>query len=139
MAKAPIEIRSLARSHGQTAIKVLVEIMSDPSAPQSARVLAATQILNRGFGELTPDHARFIPDNRDFYVYSIHDAKGSLIYIGKGLGRRSFQSARRLGGRARLRAVFSSEKQALAFEKRLISRFNPRENVMLRTDLRTRL
>jgi hypothetical protein len=131
MAKAKADIRSIARSHAATAMKVLVEIMSDPSAPFSARVDAATQVLNRGCGALVPDHVRFIPDNREFYVYSIQK-DGELIYIGKGIGRRSFNSAKRFAGRPRIRAVFNSEKQALAFESRLIKRFQPRENVMLK-------
>lgn len=111
------------------AIRVLASIMTDPSVPPSVRAGAATQILNRGLGALAPEHTRFIPDNREFYVYSIHDKAGRLIYVGKGLGRRSFNSARRLNGRARIRAVFTSEKQALAFEARLIRRFKPPENI----------
>ena len=130
MAKAPIDVRSRARAHTEMAIRVLVEIMLDPSAPHSARVNAATQILNRGIGTIASDHVRFIPDNREFYVYSVHDPAGSLLYIGKGRGRRSVSSARRLSGRARVRAVFSSEKSALAFERRLIQKFKPPHNIL---------
>jgi hypothetical protein len=133
MAKAKADIRSTARSHALAAIKVLIEVMSDPSAPSSARVAAATQVLNRGLGSLAPDHVKFIPDNREFYVYSVQSKAGELIYIGKGIGRRSFNSAKRLDGRSRIRAVFNSEKQALAFESRLIRRFNPPQNIMLRS------
>ncbi len=128
MAKAPVNLRSLARSHTETAIRVLVEIMGDPSAPQSARVDAATQILNRGLGTLV-DPTRYAPVNREYYVYSIH-RDGRLLYVGKGCGRRGLQSAQRLSGRARVRASFTSEKQALSFERRLIERFNPPENVV---------
>lgn len=103
--------------------------MTDPSAPPSARADAATQILNRGLGSLV-DPIRFVPDRRDYYVYSIHTASGALLYIGKGCGRRSIQSARRQSGKPRIRAIFSSEKQALAFERRLIERFNPVNNVI---------
>lgn len=127
MAKAPADIRSLARSHTETAIKVLVSIMNCPAAPESARALAATEILNRGHGALV-DPQRFTPDRREFYVYSIHSPKDGLLYIGKGVGRRSYQSAKRLNGKYRIRAMFSSEKQALEFEKRLIKKFKPVEN-----------
>lgn len=134
MAKTPTDIRSKARSHADTAIRVLAEIMNDPSAPASVRAKAATEILNRGHGALTSGHARFVLDNREYYVYSIHDRSGTLIYIGKGCGRRSFQSAVRLKGKARIRAVFSSEKQALLFEKRLIEKFKPINNFVYNQD-----
>lgn len=129
MAKAPANLRSLARSHTDEAIKVLVEVMTDPSAPPGARADAATQILNRGFGVLV-DPVRFVPDSRDYYVYSIHSQTGELLYVGKGCGRRSVQSAKRQSGKPRIRATFGSEKQALAFERRLIERFNPPNNVV---------
>ncbi len=107
---------------------MLAEIMVDPSAPVSVRAEAATQLINRGWGTLGTGHVRFVPDRREYYVYSVHKS-GALVYIGKGIGRRSFVSAQRLGGKARIRAVFSSEKQALVFEARLIRRFKPRENI----------
>lgn len=51
MAKAPIEIRSLARSYTESAIKTLVGIMNQPGAPEAARVSAANSILDRGWGK----------------------------------------------------------------------------------------
>jgi hypothetical protein len=51
MAKAPVEIRSLARSHTERAIQVLAGIMDSSSAPESARVAAANSILDRGWGK----------------------------------------------------------------------------------------
>lgn len=51
MAKAPVEIRSLARSHTQKALNTLVEIMSKDSAPEAARVAAANSLLDRGWGK----------------------------------------------------------------------------------------
>jgi hypothetical protein len=106
--------------------------MADPSAPVGVRAAAATQILNRGFGTLAPDHVKFVPDRREHYVYSIHNSRGRLVYVGKGMGRRSFNSARRLGGTPRIRAVFATPKQALAFEARLIRRFKPEHNIALK-------
>lgn len=50
MAKAPTEIRSLARSHTETAIRVLAGIMQQEDAPPAARVSAASAILDRGWG-----------------------------------------------------------------------------------------
>lgn len=51
MAKAPQDIRSLARSHSETAIKTLVGIMRQPKAPAAARVRAAEALLDRGYGK----------------------------------------------------------------------------------------
>lgn len=53
MAKAQADIRSLARSHTETAIKTLAGIMSQTSAPAAARVTAAEALLNRGWGKPT--------------------------------------------------------------------------------------
>lgn len=51
MAKAPIEIRSLARSHTASAIKTLAGIMNEKKAPAAARVSAAQALLDRGWGK----------------------------------------------------------------------------------------
>jgi hypothetical protein len=53
MAKAPTEIRSLARSHGPAALKVLAGIMNQKDAPPAARVQAASALLDRGWGKPT--------------------------------------------------------------------------------------
>lgn len=53
MAKAPTEIRSLARSHTESALKVLAGIMNEPEAPHAARVSAANSLLDRGWGKPT--------------------------------------------------------------------------------------
>lgn len=53
MAKASLEIKSLARKHTAAALKTLSCIMSEPSAPASARVQAATALLDRGWGKPT--------------------------------------------------------------------------------------
>jgi len=126
MAKTPTDIRSKARAHTDAALRVLAEIAKDRAAPAAARVQAATELLNRGFGRLL-EPQKFGPVESEFYVYSIH-RDGRLAYIGKGSGRRSEQSARRLNGRARVRASFNNERAALNFEMRLIKRFNPKYN-----------
>jgi hypothetical protein len=51
VARAPTEIRSLARSHSATAIKTLVGIMKEPKAAPAARVAAAQALLDRGWGK----------------------------------------------------------------------------------------
>ena len=53
MAKTPLEIRSLARAHTQTALKVLHGVMTSDDAPHAARVSAATAMLDRGWGKAT--------------------------------------------------------------------------------------
>jgi len=50
MARAPTEIRSLARSHTKIAIKVLAGIAKD-GTNESARVAAACALLDRGWGK----------------------------------------------------------------------------------------
>ena len=51
MAKAATEIRSLARSHTDSALKTLVGIMNKTDAPEAARVAAANSVLDRGWGK----------------------------------------------------------------------------------------
>jgi hypothetical protein len=53
MSKASTEIRSLARSHTEAALKTLVGIMNQTKAPHSARVAAANSLLDRGWGKPT--------------------------------------------------------------------------------------
>lgn len=51
MAKTPTLIRSLARAHTETAVKVLAGIMNQMDAPPAARVSAAQVLLDRGWGK----------------------------------------------------------------------------------------
>lgn len=51
MAKAPLEIRSLARKHTHKALNTLVSIMVEPKAPAAARIMAANSLLDRGWGK----------------------------------------------------------------------------------------
>jgi hypothetical protein len=53
VAKALVEIRSIARSHTRTAIRVLVGIMQCKEATPAAHVSAANAILDRGCGKTT--------------------------------------------------------------------------------------
>ena len=51
MAKTPIEIKSLARAHTESALNVLAGIMNEPESPHAARVSAAIALLDRGWGK----------------------------------------------------------------------------------------
>jgi hypothetical protein len=51
VSKTPTQIKSLARGHTETAINVLAGIMNQSDAPHSARVSAATSLLDRGWGK----------------------------------------------------------------------------------------
>jgi hypothetical protein len=51
MAKTPTQIASLARSHTEAAINVLAGIMNRSDAADSARVAAASHLLDRGWGK----------------------------------------------------------------------------------------
>ncbi len=53
MAANLTQIKSLARAYTEKAIETLGGIMSQPSSPESARVAAATALLDRGWGKPT--------------------------------------------------------------------------------------
>ena len=55
MAKAPTDLRSLARSYTETAIRVLASIMNQQDASPKARVSAADSLLDRGWGKPKQD------------------------------------------------------------------------------------
>jgi hypothetical protein len=68
MAKTPTDIRSLARSHTETAVRTLAGIMNEPGAPASARVSAAIALLDRGWGR--PDQSLDITHKRELREYT---------------------------------------------------------------------
>lgn len=45
-----VELRALARQHTPEAVKAIIAVMGDKKAPASARVTAASEILDRGWG-----------------------------------------------------------------------------------------
>ena len=57
MAKAVLEIRSLARQHTAEMVRVLVSVARSKGAPPSARVAAAHELLDRGWGRADIVHA----------------------------------------------------------------------------------
>ena len=62
MSKTPLEIRSLARTHTKLSISTLVGVMVSPRAMSSAKVAAAKEMLNRGWGAAQSDEVG--ADNR---------------------------------------------------------------------------
>lgn len=53
--KKDLDLAALAQSHARKAIETLVEVMSDAGATPAARVGAASELLDRGFGR-APQH-----------------------------------------------------------------------------------
>lgn len=51
VSKAKRELADMAKDHCADALAVLVEVMTDVTAPHSARVSAANGILDRGYGK----------------------------------------------------------------------------------------
>ncbi|MOA09125.1 hypothetical protein D3C78_1289340 [compost metagenome] len=49
--KVTADIKAIAQSFGEEAIKLLVEIARDGEAPPAARVAAAREIIDRGYGK----------------------------------------------------------------------------------------
>lgn len=94
MAKTPTEIKSLARSHTDAALKTLAGIMNKTDAPESARVAAARELLDRGWGKATQTIEATIDDKRDAadwtreeLVSFIHDAGTGSSGAAKANGR----------------------------------------------------
>ena len=48
--KRDLDLAAEARRHAHKAIKALVEIVEDQEQPSSARISAANELLNRGYG-----------------------------------------------------------------------------------------
>ena len=80
MAKTPTDIRSLARAHTATAIRVLVGIVQEKKAPHAARVSAAQALLDRGWGKAT----QFIDATIRKQVQDLTDDELSNIAAGSG-------------------------------------------------------
>lgn len=49
--KATADIKAIAQPYGPGAVDALVKIMKDEAAPESARVRAASELLDRGYGK----------------------------------------------------------------------------------------
>jgi hypothetical protein len=56
MAKAPADLKSLARSHTETCVNVLYGVVRSAKSPTAARVTAAALLLDRGWGKAEQSH-----------------------------------------------------------------------------------
>lgn len=88
MAKAPTEIRSLARSYTEKALKVLAGIMQQEEAPAAARVTAAVALLDRGWGK--PQQTVDMTVRRQI-AKDLADDELADIAVGRGEGDTSAQ------------------------------------------------
>lgn len=71
------DVRSLARMHTETAIAALVLVLEDKQAPPSARVSAATAILDRGWGK--PVQALAGPDGEGPVEFVTKEQKDAAV------------------------------------------------------------
>lgn len=49
--KVTADVKEIAQSYGEEAVKALVEIVRDGEAPHAARVSAVKELLDRGYGK----------------------------------------------------------------------------------------
>ena len=75
-ARTLTEIRSLARSHTRTAIRVLVGIMRSDDATPAARVSAANAILDRGWGKV----AQPVENGEDQPLELVHRVERVIVH-----------------------------------------------------------
>lgn len=77
-ARTLTEIRSLARSHTRTAVRVLVGVMRSEDATPAARVSAANAILDRGWGKA----AQPVENGEDGVLELIHRIERIIVHPG---------------------------------------------------------
>ena len=77
--KVAHEVRSLAQQHGADAIGTLAEIMADPTRNENARIAAAREMLDRGYGKSGVEGVTALPllmtDNRPVFEIIFLDKK----------------------------------------------------------------
>ena len=81
-ARTLTEIRSLARSHSRTAVRVLVGIMRSDDATPAVRLSAANAILDRGWGKT----AQPIENGEDGVLELIHRIERIIVHPEKSDG-----------------------------------------------------
>ena len=74
-ARSLTEIRSLARGHTRTALKVLVGIMRSDEATPAVRLSAANAILDRGWGKA----AQPVENGEEGAVETIHRVERVIV------------------------------------------------------------
>lgn len=75
-ARTLTEIRSIARSHTRTAIRVLVGVMRSDDATPAVRVSAANAILDRGWGKT----AQPLENGEDDVLELIHRIERIIVH-----------------------------------------------------------
>jgi hypothetical protein len=83
MAKMATDLRSLARSHTHTAIKTLAHVMREPTAPPSARVAAASELLDRGWGKAEQVSKNELDVNVRYVLESVPDEQWATEFSPK--------------------------------------------------------
>lgn len=82
-ARTLTEIRSIARSHTRTAIRVLVGVMRSDDATPAVRVSAANAIVDRGWGKA----AQSLENGEDDVLELIHRIERIIVHpTGSGDG-----------------------------------------------------
>ena len=77
--RAILSIRDLARSHTDEAIETLAAIMRDPEAPANARISAASELLNRGYGRSVDQKAMIVMSQQHELPREVRDLSTSEI------------------------------------------------------------
>jgi hypothetical protein len=60
VSKVTLLIRQVAQQHGAELIEGLMEIFRDKEQPANFRVMAAKEVLDRGYGKATQSHAHAV-------------------------------------------------------------------------------
>jgi hypothetical protein len=68
-----LAVRDQAQQHGEEAIEVLAGIMRDTEAPPAARISAASEILNRGYGRPVDQKAMLVLAQSTDLTRAVHE------------------------------------------------------------------
>lgn len=68
-----LAVRDQAQQHGEEAIEVLAEIMRQADAPPAARISAASEILNRGYGRPVDQKAMVLLSHNADGMRALHE------------------------------------------------------------------
>ncbi len=83
MAKTPADLRSLARSHTLGAVRVLAAVMNKQDATDSARVAAASELLDRGWGKAEQTQKNELDVNIRYVLEAVPDEQWAVEYSPK--------------------------------------------------------
>ena len=81
--KKDIDLAALAQKHAQQAVLTLVEVMTNTESPPSARVSAAGEILDRGFGRapqsLDVEHKLSLGEEFEAFIREMTDRRAGRV------------------------------------------------------------